>query len=71
MQGIIITTIIAVTIVLLILIVVYASKYEKEWNCNHDWKTYAETEVHDDFEGTEHRVIFICKKCGKIKKMEL
>lgn len=71
MQGIIITTIIAVTILLIILFNIYSQKYEKEWNCNHNWETYAENEIHDDFEGTSHSVILICKKCGKIKKVEL
>ncbi len=71
MQAIIITTIIAITALLIIFLVVYSQKYENEWNCNHDWKTYAENEVRDDFEGTSHEVILICKKCGKIKKIKL
>lgn len=71
MQGIIITIIIAVTILLIILFIVYSQKHKKEWNCNHGWETYAENEVHDDFGGTSHEVILICKVCGKIKKVKL
>ena len=71
MQGIVITIIIAVTILITVLISAYIQKHQNEWNCNHDWETYAENEVHDDFEGICHRVIFICKKCGKIKRIEL
>ena len=71
MTTITITIIISITILIITLIVVYKQKHQKEWNCNHNWETYAENEVHDDVEGTSHEVILICKECGKIKKVKL
>lgn len=71
MTTIIITIIISITILIIILLVVYTQKHQKEWDCNHNWETYAENEIRDDFEGTSHEVILICKKCGKIKKVKL
>lgn len=71
MTTIIITVIISITILIIILLVVYTQKHQKEWDCYHSWETYAENEVHDDFEGTSHEVILICNKCGKIKKVKL
>ena len=71
MTAIIITIIISITILITIFLEAYVQKHENEWGCNHDWETYAENEVHDDFEGTSHDVTLICKKCGKIKKVKL
>lgn len=71
MTTITITIIVSITILIIILLVVYTQKHKKEWGCYHSWETYAENEIHDDFEGTNHEVILICKKCGKIKKIEL
>lgn len=71
MTAITITVIISITILIIILLVVYTQKHQKEWDCYHDWETYVENEVRDDFGGTSHEVIIICKKCGKIKKVEL
>ncbi len=71
MTAIIITTIISILILVTVLLVVYTQKYQKEWDCCHNWETYAENEIHDDFEGINNEVILICKKCGKIKKVKL
>lgn len=71
MTAIIITAIISITILITSLLAVYTQKYQNEWGCNHNWETYAENEVHDDFEGISNEVIIICKKCGKIKKVKL
>lgn len=71
MTTIITTIIISITILIISLLELYKKKHEKEWDCHHDWETYAENEVRDDFEGTSHEVILICKKCSKIKKVKL
>ena len=71
MITIIIAVIISVTILIAIFLVAYKQKHQKEWDCYHNWETYAENEIHDDFEGTKHEVILICKRCGKIKKVKL
>ena len=71
MITIIITVIICITILIIVLLELYRKKHENEWNCYHTWETYAKNEVRDDFEGTSHEVILICKKCGKIKKVKL
>lgn len=71
MTTITITIIVSITILIIVLLVVYKQKHQKEWDCYHNWETYAENEVNDDFEGTSHEVILICKKCGKIKKVKL
>lgn len=71
MTAITITIIISITILITVLLNVYINKHKKDWDCYHNWETYAENEVHDDFEGTSHEVIIICKKCGKIKKIKL
>ena len=71
MTAITITIIISITILIVVLLNVYIQKHQKDWDCYHNWETYAENEVHDDFEGTSHEVIIICKKCGKIKKIKL
>lgn len=71
MTAITITLIISITILITVLLVVYIQKHQNEWGCYHNWEIYAENEVHDDFGGISHEVIFICKKCGKIKKVKL
>lgn len=71
MTAITITVIISITILIIVLLELYRTKHENEWGCYHDWKTYAENEIHDDFEGTSHEIILICKRCGKIKKVKL
>lgn len=71
MTTIIVTVIICITILIIPLLELYKKKHEKEWDCYHNWETYMENEVRDDFEGTSHEVILICKKCGKIKKVKL
>ena len=71
MTAITITVIISITILIATLISAYIHKHQKEWDCYHNWETYAENEVRDNFEGTSHEVILICKKCGKIKKVKL
>lgn len=71
MTTIIITVIISTTILITIFLEAYKQKHQKEWDCNHNWETYAENEIHDDFKGTSHEVILICKECGKIKKVKL
>ena len=71
MTAIIITVIISITILIIALLVVYTQKHQNEWDCCHNWETYAENEVHDDFEGINNKVILICKICGEIKKIKL
>lgn len=70
MTTIIITIIISITILIITLLIVYKRKYQKEWDCNHKWETYAENEILENF-GISNEVILICKECGKIKKMKL
>lgn len=71
MTTIIITVIISITMLIMVFLELYRKKHQSEWDCYHNWETYAENEVRDDFEGTSHEVILICKKCGKIKKVKL
>lgn len=42
-----------------------------KWGCHHDWKLIRETEVFTDFGGNYTALLFVCKKCGKFKKLKL
>ena len=39
----------------------------EKWACNHDWKQIEHIKVSDDFGGSYHKFLFVCKKCGKFK----
>lgn len=49
------------------------NKLLEKWMCKHDWDLFKHIQVYDDFSGdmaSGHIYIFICKKCGKIKKVK-
>ena len=49
-------------------------KLLEKWACSHDWDQYHRTNVYeDDNTETPYKIkeTLICKKCGKIKKIEL
>ena len=41
-----------------------------KWGCHHDWELVRETRVETDFGGSYDSLIFVCKKCGKFKKLK-
>lgn len=41
-----------------------------KWACSHDWDLIKETLVRTEFGGAYTSLIFVCKKCGKFKKMK-
>ena len=48
------------------------NKILEKWLCKHDWELFKHIEVFDEFSNDiacAHKYIFICKKCGKIKKI--
>lgn len=38
--------------------------------CKHDWKEYERWSVSTDIGGRYTCILFICKKCGKMKKIK-
>lgn len=46
------------------------SKLLEKWLCKHDWELFRETEVFFWGSTVGYEYIFICKKCGKIKKIK-
>ena len=42
----------------------------KKWSCNHEWEMWTNHRVEDDFGGSWTVYHFICKKCGKFKKVK-
>lgn len=42
----------------------------RKWSCYHDWEFITEVEVHNNFGGYHHIFHFVCKKCGKFKKVK-
>lgn len=41
-----------------------------KWACCHDWQLVRETEVLTDFGGSYTALLFVCKKCGKFKRLK-
>ncbi len=41
-----------------------------KWGCHHDWQLVRETEVLTEFGGSYTALLFVCKKCGKFKKLK-
>ena len=49
------------------------NKLLEKWMCKHDWDLFKHIKVYDEFSkdmASGHKYIFICKKCGKIKKVK-
>lgn len=40
-----------------------------KWACCHVWELVRETRVKTDFDGCYDSLIFVCKKCGKFKRL--
>lgn len=45
------------------------SLFEK-WACKHEWEIWDVVNVTDDFGGRYTVTHFVCKKCGKFKKVK-
>ena len=41
-----------------------------KWACCHEWELVRETRVSTDFGGSYIALLFVCKKCGKFKKLK-
>lgn len=41
-----------------------------KWSCHHDWELAKETRVETDLGGSYVSLIYVCKKCGKFKKLK-
>lgn len=41
-----------------------------KWACCHDWQLVKETRVNTDFGGSYIALLFVCKKCGKFKRLK-
>ena len=41
-----------------------------KWTCCHDWQLVRETRVNTDLGGSYVALLFVCKKCGKFKKLK-
>lgn len=41
-----------------------------KWACRHEWQKWDTVRVSDDFGNTWHVTHFVCKKCGKFKKVK-
>ena len=41
-----------------------------KWACHHDWQLVKETRVGTDFGGSYISLLFVCKKCGKFKRIK-
>ena len=41
-----------------------------KWACCHDWELVRETRVNTDFGGSYIALLFVCKKCGKFKRLK-
>ena len=48
---------------------VIKSLFEK-WACKHEWAKWDVVNVRDDFGGRYTVTHFVCKKCGKFKKVK-
>lgn len=48
---------------------VIKSLFEK-WACKHEWEKWDVVNVTDDFGGRYTVTHFVCKKCGKFKKVK-
>ena len=49
-------------------------KLLEKWSCKHDWELFKHIKVYDEFSNDipcGHKYIFICKKCGKIKRIKI
>lgn len=38
--------------------------------CKHEWMEYERWRINTDFGGVYTCILFICKKCGKMKKVK-
>jgi hypothetical protein len=43
----------------------------KKLSCMHKWQLYCKTIVKDDIGGQYYRHTFICKECGKFKRVKI
>ena len=49
----------------------------EKWSCHHEWSVYHQTEIYSQFANVDtdvpmkRRHTLICKKCGKIKKINV
>lgn len=41
-----------------------------KWVCHHEWKKWDELQVETDFGDLYTVTHFVCKKCGKFKKIK-
>ena len=41
-----------------------------KWSCPHEWGKWDSARVCDDFCGWYYVTYFVCKKCGKFKKVK-
>lgn len=49
-------------------------KLLEKWSCKHELEFFKHIKVYDGFSNDMpcgHKYIFICKKCGKIKKIKI
>lgn len=42
----------------------------EKWSCKHEWQPWNTVNVRDDFGGRYTVYHFVCKKCGKFKKVK-
>lgn len=45
-----------------------------KWTCCHEWVEYKKINVYEDGYGdipVYYKYLFICKKCGKMKKVQM
>lgn len=42
----------------------------EKWACKHEWEVWDKVNVKDDFGGRYTVTHFVCKKCGKFKKVK-
>lgn len=42
----------------------------QKWSCHHKWELWETVNVRDDFGGRYTVYHFVCKNCGKFKKVK-
>ena len=42
----------------------------EKWSCKHEWEKWDYIKVRDDFGGIYYVTHFVCKKCGKFKRIK-
>lgn len=42
----------------------------RKWSCHHKWELWETVNVRDDFGGRYTVYHFVCKNCGKFKKVK-